>query len=155
MQFDSLLNLAWLLAGLIALLYTARATFCNDTPRRGPRWLLLVGVALIVAALFPYISATDDVLRIDNFHSHHAQSHRSGPQQPLSSQHQQNQKSKRPKVDNLMRLYEAIETAVVHHAAGLVLTFFFVAFVPALTVECITRITPQLAGRSPPALAAA
>lgn len=134
MQFDSLLNLVWLLAGLVALICTARSTFRDDTCHRGPKWLLLVGVGLIVAALFPYISATDDVLRIDDFHSHESRGHQGS----------------QPKTDNLIRLYETTETAVACQTAPLVLTFFFVAFVLPFSEARLDRTAPQLAGRSPP-----
>ena len=88
MYFETSLNLVWLLLGLLALAGTIRSALKNvAVPRRAPAWLHVVGVALIVAALFPYISATDDILRIENLNAHHRQ-----------------HSGKQTRVDDLMRL---------------------------------------------------
>jgi hypothetical protein len=96
-----------------------------------------MGVALIVAALFPYISATDDVLRIEQLNSHQSgtdSSHR-GPH------------------DNLIRLYQTMDTPLVSDIKHVVLTLFFVSLVAAVISRTITRNAPFESGRSPPSLA--
>lgn len=135
MHFETALNVAWMLLGALALGFTAHAAFRRrPEERRAPAWLHVVGVGLIVAALFPYISATDDVVRIEHF----------------SSQHDSHHSRKQSKTDDLIRLYEAMETAWVSPVAHVPLTFFFVAlvFVPVATL--VERIAPSEAGRSPP-----
>lgn len=136
MQFETLLNLAWLMLGAVSLGYTTHSVLRREKQKnRAPAWLHVVGVGLIVAALFPYISATDDFVRIEHsdaqHHSHHA------------GQHQH-------KTDNLVRLYEAMETGRVCPIPKVALIFFFVSLVLAPTVKAIERIAPFEAGRSPP-----
>lgn len=139
MHFESALNLVWLALGLIALAGVVRATFRRaketSTP---PIWLHIVGVGLIVAALFPYISATDDVVRIEHFNAQHNPQH----------------SNKQSQADNLVRLYETMDTPLVCRVAEVVLTFFFVSLVFTPVLQTIERITPFRAGRSPPLAAA-
>lgn len=135
MQFEAALNVVWLLLGVWALAFTAHAAFRRKPAyRRASAWLHVVGVGLIVAALFPYISATDDVVRIEHFSSQH-DSHHSGNQS---------------KTDDLIRLYEAMETAWVSPVSQAPLIFFFIALVFVPLVTLIERIAPFEAGRSPP-----
>lgn len=142
MQFDAFLNVAWLSLGLVALCLTSRVAFRRDRPTRAPRWLLLVGVGLIIAALFPYISASDDVLRIDGSQQlEQTAGHHDGTKAPKNS----------PR-DNLLRLYETMDAPLVCQVACLTLTFCFVAFVFSYGVRGVDRDTPGFAGRSPPYL---
>ena len=135
MQFETALNVVWLVLGVLALALTAHAALRRPPERRRRRaWLHVVGVGLIVAALFPYISATDDVVRIEHF----------------SSQHDSHHSGKHSKTDELIRLYEAVETAWVSPVSELALIFFFVGLVFAPVVRLIERIAPSEAGRSPP-----
>lgn len=135
MHFDTALNLIWLVLGLAALASTARAAF-NRTPRakNSPAWLHIVGVALIVASLFPYISATDDALRAEHF----------------AAQHQHGHTGKHSRMDNLMRMYEAMDNPLLCEARKVVLIFFFVSLVFAPVLRLATRLAPHHAGRSPP-----
>ncbi|MBV9303757.1 MAG: hypothetical protein JOY62_05235 [Acidobacteriaceae bacterium] len=135
MHFDSALNLAWLLLGLLAFGRTAATTFNRrriDT--RKSRWLHIIGVGLIVAALFPYISATDDVLRIEHFNAQHNPRHT----------------NKQTANDDLMRLYEAMDTALVSRICAVSLIFLFISLVFVPVVRAFDRIAPLCAGRSPP-----
>lgn len=135
MHFETALNVIWLLLGLLALACTAHAVF-RRTPdeRRAPAWLHIVGVGLIVAALFPYISATDDVLRIEHF----------------SSQSDPHHAGKQTKTDDLIRLYEVMDTPLACPVSRVVLTFFFISLVFVPLVRLLDRIAPLQAGRSPP-----
>lgn len=138
MQFESALNLAWLLLGVVAFARTASATFSRrhlDT--RKARWLHIIGVGLIVAALFPYISATDDVLRIEHFKAQHNPTHQ----------------SKQSQNDDLMRLYEAIDTATVCRIPEIAFVFLFVSIVFIRAERLVERVAPLYAGRSPPSFA--
>ena len=137
MQFETALNLAWLSLGLLALACTAHAVFRQKPEqRRAPAWLHIVGVGLIVAALFPYISATDDVLCIEHF----------------SSQHKSRHPGKQTKIDDLIRLYEVMDTPLACPVSQVALTFVFVSLVFAPFAPLSDRIAPMEAGRSPPFL---
>ena len=140
MQFDTALNLLWLSLGLVALASTARSALHRKTGSKGAAaWLHIVGVGLIVAALFPYISATDDVLRTEHFNSQHDGSH----------------PGKQSRMDNLIRLYEAMDTPLLYGTCEVALTFFFISLIFTPTILAANRIVPLQAGRSPPFLPAA
>jgi len=134
-HFDAALNLAWLLLGGFALARTIRVTLWQtgaSTPKS--RWLHVVGVGLIVAALFPYISATDDVLRIEHF----------------KAQHDSRHSTKQTQNDDLMRLYETTDSPLVCRVCQVALVFSFISIVLTPVVRLIERMAPLHAGRSPP-----
>jgi hypothetical protein len=139
-QFDTALNLLWLLLGLAALASTARAAL-RRTPRlrKTSAWLHVVGVALIVAALFPYISATDDVVRAEHF----------------SAQHDRGHTGKHTRIDNLVRLYEAMDNPLLCEAREIALVLFFISLIFTPAIRAANRMVPRQAGRSPPSLSIA
>lgn len=140
MHFETALNLIWLLLGLFGLASTLRATLRKTAdPRSGSAWLHIIGVGLIVAALFPYISATDDVVRIEHF----------------KAQHHQGPPGKHSRTDDLVRLYETMDTPLVCRVAEVAVTFLFISLISAPVLRAIDRIAPSPSGRSPPAMAAA
>jgi hypothetical protein len=141
-HFDTTLNLVWALLGLLALSSTIRSEVFRRTRLHGPRWLHVVGVALIVVALFPYISATDDILRIEHLNAELEHAHGNGS----SSGQKQN--------DDLMRLYETMDSPLVASICQLIFTFCFFAFVVTVVLSTLSRSAPHGAGRSPPVLAA-
>ncbi|HZS53744.1 MAG TPA: hypothetical protein VFA65_05030 [Bryobacteraceae bacterium] len=136
MHFDTALNLVWLLLGATALATTIRAAIHRDRTNRTPTWLHIVGVALIVAALFPYISATDDLVRSETLSTQQDQSHSSSG-------------SKAPN-NNLIRLFETLDSPLACETCTLTLTLLavWVIFIPAATRD--GRVAPSYAGRSPP-----
>lgn len=135
MHFDTALNLAWGLLGLLALVRTIRSSFGRTASRNGPpAWLHIVGVALIVAALFPYISATDDVIRIEHFSAQ--QDHRHPP--------------KKHSNDNLIRLYTTMDSPVVTPVVLLVFTLFFISLITLPASTLLDRGVRFENGRSPP-----
>ncbi|HWF46516.1 MAG TPA: hypothetical protein VG168_05890 [Bryobacteraceae bacterium] len=138
MHFDTTLNLVWALLGLLALSGTVRSEYFGCARTRGHRWLHVVGVALIVVALFPYISATDDILRIEHMNSELEHGHANGS----SSGQKQN--------DDLMRLYETMDSPLIASFCQLIFTFCFFAFVITITLSTLSRNAPHGAGRSPP-----
>jgi hypothetical protein len=138
-QFDNALNLLWLLFALSAITGTLRSRV-NRSKRistRGPVWLHLCGVALILATLFPYISATDDVLRIEHMNRKHFPGH----------QHE----GKRTASDSLIRLYEAMDTPLVASIKQISLSLIFLSLVIAPVLTGVDRKPPLFTGRSPPA----
>lgn len=135
MHFDTALNLAWGLLGLLALVRTMRTSFGRPASRKGaPAWLHIVGVALIVAALFPYISATDDVIRIEHFSAQ--QDHRHPPDKHSS--------------DNLIHLYTTMDSPVITPVVLLVFTLFFISLIVAPASTLLDRRVLFENGRSPP-----
>ncbi len=138
MQFDTALNLIWFGFGAFALAGTLRMRLRKASPiNRGPAWLHICGVALIVAALFPYISATDDVLRIQHMNLQQSPDH-------------SRETGKKAPSDALIRLYEVMDTPIVCVVRQISLTLFFVFLIFTPVLRRVDRSTPFLAGRSPP-----
>ncbi len=140
MQFDTALNLIWLVLGIGALASVLRTRRRSGRPHHAPVWLHVCGVALVLAALFPYISATDDVLRVEHMDAQQTRAH-----------HQQHSGKKGP-IDSLLRLYEAMDTPVICAVREISVTLFFVSLVIAPVLRLINRSTPLKSGRSPPHL---
>jgi hypothetical protein len=139
-QFDIALNLVWLLLGITALSFAVRAALNARPANRSSAWLHIVGVALVVAALFPYISATDDLVRSQNLSTRQDRDHgRSGTKAPN---------------DNLIRLYETLDSPLACVTCTLTFTFFAVWIVFAPAVKRSWRVAPSSTGRSPPGLLA-
>jgi hypothetical protein len=139
LQFETALNLVWLVLGLVAVASTIRVRLSETADcKRAPAWLHVVGVGLIVAALFPYISATDDVLRVEHFKAQQDQRH-SGSQS---------------RSQNLMRLYETMDNPLVCRSPELAITVFFILLIFTPAPRLIHRIAPLRAGRSPPPMVA-
>jgi hypothetical protein len=141
-HFDTTLNLVWVLLGLLGLGSAIRSEFRGRMRTHGRRWLHVIGVALIIVALFPYISATDDILRIEHISSELEHGHRNSN----TSGQKQN--------DDLLRLYETMDSPLVAEFQRLLLTFCFFAFVVTFHLSTLSRVAPHRAGRSPPVLSA-
>ncbi len=143
MHFDTALNLLWLVLGAFALASTLRSRLRGASRQkvqcagRAPVWLQVCGVALIVATLFPYISATDDVLRIEHMNVEQTSNH-----------HQQT--GKKSGIDGLIRLYETMDTPVICTVREISFILFFVAMVLIPVRRGMDRTMPQRSGRSPP-----
>ena len=133
MHLDTALNLAWFLLGALALGTTLglsrRASFSS-------KWFHFIGVSAIVVALFPYISATDDVLRIEHFNTQGT--HSNG--------------SKHKAGDDLLRLYETLDSPLICGTCRIAFTLTFVLLLAAPVQRLLRRSIPLKAGRSPPLL---
>jgi hypothetical protein len=137
-QFDTTLNIVWFLLGLFAVASGVRtASRRAGGSRRWPRCLHALAIALVVAALFPYISASDDVVRVERFSSTH---------------HHDQLPDHKKKGDNLIRLYEVMDAPLVCEVQRIVLTLAFIALVALPVVAHVERAAPLIAGRSPPSL---
>jgi hypothetical protein len=135
-HFDTALNLAWVLLGVIALAGTVRASVRRNRIHRCSVWLHVIGVALIIAALFPYISATDDLVRSEDLGAAH--------------HHNQSPFEKRNPNKNLIRLYETLDSPLACATCTLTVTFVAVWITLPSRIILDRRIAPALAGRSPP-----
>jgi hypothetical protein len=137
MTFDTALNALWVLLGAIALAWTLCARY-RSARKRSVRAtsLHVIRLALVLAALFPYVSATDDVVRIQTFDQQHDQGHPVGQDQNK----------------NLIRLYETMDTPLVCRVQEITFVLFFVALVITPVAECSSRSEPSESGRSPPVL---
>lgn len=131
MQFDSALNVAWLLLGAFALAASVRAARSR---------LHRASAIVIFVALFPYISASDDLVRFDHCVAQHTHS---------------SSASQRTQADDLMRLYEAMDAPLMASAAPVTFTPIFVCLPERPARVLITTVLPQAAGRSPPTASAA
>jgi hypothetical protein len=100
----------------------------------------LVSIALVLGTLFPYISATDDLLRAEHLHVQAEHRHLNG------TPSQQNQ------TDDLLRLYETMDSPLVGSIYLLVFALCFVALVFYPRIHAANRLAPHTAGRSPPCL---
>jgi hypothetical protein len=134
-HFDTALNLVWLFLGVVALGSTIRAAI-RARNSRSSAYLHIIGVALIVAALFPYISATDDLVRSESLSTQQDRDHSSS--------------GKKTPNDNLIRLYETLDTPLACSTCILTLTFFPVWLILAPILKRDRRVAPACAGRSPP-----
>jgi hypothetical protein len=122
------------------LAFTALA-FMLGRPRRGrSRVLCSIGVGLIIAALFPVISASDDVIRIQHLERQHE-----------SSDHGSQSGHKRSN-DNLIRLYEAMESPLAATPVRISFVLFFAFLTLPLCEAYARQCTIARSGRSPPAL---
>jgi hypothetical protein len=120
-RFDNALNLIWLSFGLLALLATVR----SKKRRTG---FQVLGVTLVVTALFPFISASDDLVRIEQ--------------------------SSRPTGANehLVHLYMNLETPLAAVAPKVSFTLHFIHLVSIPLGQGMERSAPVSIGRSPPIL---
>ena len=133
MAVESTLNAVWLFLGILAVATAiAAARVRGAAPHR--KRLQILCVAVIVAALFPYISASDDSLRVHHF----------------SSEKHQQQTGKHSASDNLLRLYEVMDAALAVAVYKLVLTLFWLAFTVLALRPVLELSVPLPAGRSPP-----
>lgn len=142
MHFETALNVVWCALGALALGGAVRSAV--HARRQGTHMraaVQLFGVGLIVAALlFPYFSATDDILRIEHFSAQQSPAHDAD----------RNHTSKRSGTSELIRLYETMDTPLVSSVAVLVVTFFFVLLVVTRLVAFAGHYSTQTGGRSPP-----
>ena len=145
MHFDTALNLVWLFLGLLGLGSISHAIFYRkgEENHRSKR-LHVVGLGLIIIALFPYVSATDDVLRIEHFRS------QNDVALEQNKEHSNTSSKGHSQTDDLMRLYEVMDCPLICRVSEISLTFIFVAFTFAPAIRLIDRSAPGCAGRSPP-----
>ena len=137
MSFDTALNALWVVLGAIALVWTLSAHYRSaPNTSAGATSLHVIRLALVLAALFPYVSATDDVLRI----------------QTLDQQHDQGHPAKQTQNQSLIRLYETMDTPLVCRVQEITFVLFFVTLVTAPILKWSSRSEPAESGRSPPLL---
>lgn len=144
MHFDTALNLIWALLGFLALGSVSHSNFYRtlDESHRSKR-LHLIGLGLIVVALFPYVSATDDVLRIE----HYRVQHETGVQ---DSAHPDTSTGSQAQLNDLMRLYEAMDSPLMCRVAEIAFVLAFLALVFSAATRPTYRSAPGCSGRSPP-----
>lgn len=136
MHLDLTLNVLWLLLGVLAIGMTLSAS----SGKAGSKGWRLAGIVLVLAALFPFISATDDILRVENYISEH-ENPGHGQQHPQGASTS----------DDLIRLYEAMDAPLAPDAAVVAFVLLFVSFVTISGQAILTRVAPSESGRSPPA----
>lgn len=141
MTFDTALNLTWALVGAVAL----AALAIGDARRRIPlsdrcRRALAVFVASV--ALFPCVSASDDMVRFERLQL----SSPTGGQVVGTPPEKRGQK---PTL-YLARLLESLENFRISPACRSLLILCFLALVRVFSRQCVERPRPCPLGRSPP-----
>ena len=132
---ESTLNLVWLFLGLLAV----GAAFASARRLVTSRKLAhVLCVSVIVVALFPYISATDDIVRVKHFAAEQS------TQQQTGSKHGQS--------DYLLRLYEVLDAPLIANVYRLALVWMFLLFVETVAGRDVDLVRYVRAGRSPPPL---
>lgn len=127
--FESFFNSVWLILGFIALVFM----LAQSAKGRAS----VLSAALIVTTLFPVISASDDVIRIEHLQrSHDTSPHKDNAHKRTS--------------DNLIRLFETMESAVAVAAVELFFTLLFAFFVQFFCDPYTRRFAISPIGRSPP-----
>jgi hypothetical protein len=132
--FETILNAVWLLLGFSAI----GVILARSRQGRSPA-LCCIGVALIVATLFPVISASDDVIRIQHLERVHESQH----QDSRSTGHKRT-------TDSLIRLYEAMESPLAMTPVRVSFVLFFVFLTIPLCQANARHSTIAQSGRSPP-----
>ncbi len=134
MAFETILNVVWLLLGFIALTaISARSHKSRSTLS------CCIGVALIAATLFPVVSASDDVIRIQHLERLHDSGHDGSKS---TGQKRSN--------ETLIRLYEAMESPLVVTPVRICFVLMFAFLVSPLCISNVRRSTIAQGGRSPP-----
>lgn len=136
--FDGALNLAWLVLGAIAFAMLlpsrfGRRKFVSES------WLRLAAVMAIACTLFPYVSATDDLVWFET--SSTLSEHQSDRQTDSSNSN-----------SGLLGLYHASQSSV---RSGTISVFCILIFLALIVLPALRRYSSVeicTAGRSPPAL---
>ena len=104
-------------------------------------WIQFVGAVAIAGALFPYVSATDDLVWMENLSSRteHQEGRNAGTSNASSS---------------LLALYHAGEAFLISRNIRIACVFVFLAMTLALVIRSFDCSRVHASGRSPPAFAA-
>ncbi len=141
MSFYTVLNLGWGAAGVTALLALAVSSRSHLFAGRSLRRFLPLGsVFLVVIALFPYISASDDHIRFEYLQSNTETNTNAG----------EDGKSKSRSALQLLRLIESLDNLRITSGVELSLFLFFIEFVTLLTIVARRRYRLCPISRAPP-----
>lgn len=137
MHLDATLNWIWLLLGLVAVASAAGSYYYRvGVSGRERKLSLLIGVAVIIAALFPYISSTDDSLRFDDLSAQHNQDHHPNKDSRVNG--------------SLILLYEATDAAIPIQVFRLCVIWVITGLVVYRFFQGALASSPWVYGRSPP-----
>lgn len=136
MGFESILNTVWLVLGAIAL-----STILGRTCKGRSPALCFIGVGLVITTLFPIISASDDVIRIQHLQG----SRREQRNHSKTDGHGRTS-------DNLIRLYEAMESSLASSPVQISFTLSFAFLTTPSCGDYARQGTIAQSGRSPPSL---
>ncbi len=143
MTFEAALNLLWALVGVAALgvlgvseLRRRRATTVRARCRRG------LAVLIATVALFPCVSASDDLVRFEHFQLNLKTHAGVGTSLPEKA-------NPRPAL-YLARLLEALENFQISAVGWLFVTLGFFALIRVVCKLSCERSLPSPTGRAPP-----
>jgi hypothetical protein len=134
---DYLLNLSWLCLGVVAIFATRGSAPVGETKRF--RSLRFISVVLVLSALFPYISALDDTLQLDQLGR--VASAGSLTQRRAPDCHHANE---------LVWLFESMGDSVLAPAPAIAPRFSYLKLVSVPEFTELGRPSPPSLGRSPP-----
>lgn len=139
MHFDAALNVVWLVLGMGAFALALRASCRLQSGRKALPLAQFAGVIALAGTLFPYVSATDDLICIEAVSSltEHAAEHGSGCSRATTS--------------GLLNLLQAQDSFVVGRAVGPSAALIVVGVVDLPVFRSFSRQRAATAGRSPPA----
>lgn len=144
MTFDAALNLLWALMGVGAL----GALVIRDARRQAPlgaRCRSALAVFIASVALFPCVSASDDLVRFDRLQVSLPATN------PVASPLPE-KRGPRPAL-YLARLLESLENFQISATCRFLITLYFLALVGAFSHRGVERPLPCPFGRSPPRFA--
>jgi len=127
----AILNLLWVTLSIAAVLLQLRADVRRGATRRA-RIRGAVIVLLAVVALFPCISASDDLARINL----------------LDSKNQASPEAR--SLGELVRLFDILESAQIAVVLAVAVTLAVFAVVVTFGPDSIDRLLPSFSGRAPP-----
>lgn len=141
MHFDVALNVAWLFLGILTFVLMLRASRCVRSKAVSRFWLRIAGAVAIVGTLFPYVSATDDLvwLEASNTRSEHQDSRSTGSSNSNSG---------------LLSLYHVSQSSVGSGTVRVACVLVFLAMTIAPILRTFSYVSLRPAGRSPPDLSA-
>lgn len=142
MGFDSILNIVWALVGVVALTALAvskRRRHATSLWSRGQRG---IAVAIAAVVLFPCISASDDLIWLEQLHFAHANHYGFPAPNPNGSNH-----GPRP---DLAALLGSLENSQISTVSPLFTTIYFYDCVRPQTIQGCERPLPARAERGPP-----
>jgi hypothetical protein len=148
-QLDTALNTIWLALSVLAFAGTLRALRVNKRTH-GPAWFQVSVAAVILAALFPYVSATDDLLRIKHWQQPKEQLQQTGVHRHELHEGSSRDSASNKPADTLIRLYEMMDTPLAGPVPSSAFTFFFIALVVVSALPVFGREMTRRSGRSPP-----
>ena len=133
-HFDAALNLVWLCLGAVMLILTVYTSARSARAYNRAAWLRLACTVVIAVALFPCVSATDDLVWMER-----------------ASPRSEHQSSRSDSTRLLLNFHQASEATLPVGTVRVGCTFVLLGFLLVPIFQMIARQQTRETGRSPPA----